>query len=151
MEINNVQEWLWRMTQLCVRRLRKTTHLENELSGVASPLKTGLSRGSSSLKQALLVQFKLPKFTRNLRFPVILTCFAILAFKDSAALLTASGYTCIISSWVIIVCSCCQISGFPKACRRSANSYNSRKPSEYCAQSTQQEWASVALWMQKCD
>jgi hypothetical protein len=63
-----------------------------ELSGVESFFEPKIPRGSSSLKQSLLVQFKFWEFARNLHFPIILTCSAILALKDSAALSTVSIY-----------------------------------------------------------
>jgi hypothetical protein len=61
-----------------------------ELSGVASFFEPKLPRGIFSLKKALVVLFKIWEFTRNLHFPMILTCCAILALKNKTALLTAS-------------------------------------------------------------
>jgi hypothetical protein len=63
--------------------------LVDELFGIASFFEPKLPSGSFSLKQALLVELKLWVFTRNLSFPVILTC-AILALRDPATLSTAS-------------------------------------------------------------
>jgi hypothetical protein len=52
------------------RPIRSET-LVNEVSELVSLFETRFPRGSSLLKQLLLVQFKIWEFTRNLHFTVI--------------------------------------------------------------------------------
>jgi hypothetical protein len=92
--------------------------LVSKPSKVESFCKPKLPRGSSSLKQALLVEFKIWESTRNLCFPMIQICCVILALKVLMALLTAAWY--IISlAWVlghpkVIACTICQISDYQR-------------------------------------
>jgi hypothetical protein len=80
------------MTQVYVQKPRswKKSILVKELSEVASLSEPKLRRGSSSLKQALLVQFRIWEFTRNLHFPMIYIIYVILSLKTSTALLTTA-------------------------------------------------------------
>jgi hypothetical protein len=99
----------------------KMTNLANDLSGVESFFEPKIPWGSSSLKQALLVHFKIWEFARNLHFPMIFTCSAILALKDSTALSTSSWYIISLAwgcvwpsySWFTAFISC-QISVFQR-------------------------------------
>jgi hypothetical protein len=62
------------MTQVRVHKLQKLEDdyvFVKELSELMSFFKPKLPRGSSSLKQALLIQFKILESTRNLHFQVI--------------------------------------------------------------------------------
>jgi hypothetical protein len=64
--------------------------LLKELSELASFFEPKLPRGSSSLKQALLVPLKTWESTINLHFPVKYIFCAILALEALTALLTAA-------------------------------------------------------------
>jgi hypothetical protein len=74
--------------RVCVRKLQK---LEDDwLSEIASFFEPILPRGSFSLKLVLLVHFKFWYPTKNIRFPMIQICCAILALKSSTVFLIAA-------------------------------------------------------------
>jgi hypothetical protein len=108
------------VTQVCVHNCRswKMTNFGEWALWSSKLLRAQTPRGSSSLKQVLLVQFKIWEFTRNLYFPMIQFCCAIFVLKVSMALLTAAW--CIISlAWVLgrptfkdTACTSCEISDY---------------------------------------